>query len=327
MRRLSILLLCTVSTAELVVYIQHTWRDLHAETFFTYAHAYCGRAVRWSHPFPFANYRGPRRIFVGPADAVTPADREIWTVYNTTECPVFIGTPSSPNVTVVTTWTPQRDKRMNASAWVLVVHNSAPAFWEQYRPSNVYWLTPAHENWVLPFVFPSYFTRQRRNWTDKAPIFTVQGGRARDGKRNFNGLGRILTTHVNRSFIIRIVGKSIGPRDVDKLRKLPGGEKVQWVNNGAQRLDAWTWMMAVGVESYGVLPLVDETNYFSTYASGRKLTGSVSWAVGFNMPCVLWHTLRMRFASVPMHAFTYEHQHGIEVAFGAALDDFERRWR
>lgn len=40
-----------------------------------------------------------------------------------------------------------------------------------------------------------------------------------------------------------------------------------------------------------ILPLVDETNFFTTYQGGKKLSSSVMWGQGFSVPMILYREL------------------------------------
>ena len=40
-----------------------------------------------------------------------------------------------------------------------------------------------------------------------------------------------------------------------------------------------------------ILPLVDETNFYTTYQGGKKLSSSVMWAQSFGIPMILYREL------------------------------------
>eukprot|EP00038_Savillea_parva_P010406 m.190042 g.190042 ORF g.190042 m.190042 type:complete len:452 (-) comp17932_c0_seq1:62-1417(-) len=330
------------TTGTFTGYIELSWFSHHAETAYTYFHYMCGNPVHVSPPWPYNRHTGKRAIYLGPPKFVNDAMREIWTTLNSSDCPLYFDTPKDPNLTVRTTWKlggqpPEKsvsDPVVNDPRFILINHDPSKRWCKatkKYNLTNVYGLTPKSPNYILPFFFPPAYTAVRTNYNfdGTVPVFMVQGGHSGGDKRNYDDLVWMLKAHANRSFIVRVMG-GVHPRQETVLK---AWKQVEFVTVPANktRLDSLDWMLQMH-DVYGILPLVDNVNFYERYKAGYKLSSSVSWGVGFNMTFVCWTGLAELFG-LGNNAYTYDQVHNARIkreldditkAFGDALDDFEK---
>eukprot|EP00035_Acanthoeca_spectabilis_P032198 m.17714 g.17714 ORF g.17714 m.17714 type:complete len:482 (+) comp5213_c0_seq1:91-1536(+) len=308
-----------------VAYIKHDWQSTHLENFYTWIHYLCDGPsdIRASHPWPLPPEatRSKKIIYLGPTRQVQRDARKIWSNFNRTECELRIGEPVAPHFTVHTTFREGEDevKYVNKSRHVIICHwaDQCGQHVVADGESNVFGLSPAMPRWILPSYFPPFYTRRvpREPPTkDKIPVFLVLGGKE-DGKRDWFSLLRVLYRHRERKFILRIVKKGPIP---EELSPYMHNSQLEFKSISSNH----DLMMAMDNVTY-IMPLVDDTNFHRVYQDGRKLTSTVMWAFGFDLPLVIWRPLADLYNVTNMATHTKSTNLG--RAFLSALNEFEKK--
>ena len=151
-----------------IVYLELIWRDLHSETFYSYVHHLCScdsiKSSRWK-----LDTKTTPRFYFGPEKFISPALKKILEAYNTTTCgPVLFGTPpQEPDLTIVTTAYSQNFvrtrygyyKKLDDPRYIFICHDDAPDF---ENATSVYFLTPRHNNYIVPTHFPPTMIERSR---------------------------------------------------------------------------------------------------------------------------------------------------------------------
>ena len=281
-------------------------------------------------------------FYVGPTDFISDGFKKVLTEFNRTSCgPIFVGSPTKPaDLTIITTsyamsFNDENDGdgnylgMVNDTSKIFICHESVPTV-EGDHAKNVFWLTPRHSRYIVPTFFPPTIVekskeRLRRN-PNKVPIFLVLGSFDSD-KRNVASLQAALKAHRGRKFIVRFLGGQSAKSKNESLVKFVNdsfpddSSKIQLMPN----FDTFTFMSQVG-EVDAVLPLVDETNFQTKYQEGRKLTSSVSWALGFGKKMVIYKQLAEVFNIEEDNAtyWQYDHSKSFSNAFGDCLNKLEQ---
>ncbi|KAL3925555.1 MAG: hypothetical protein SGILL_000329 [Bacillariaceae sp.] len=247
--------------------------------------------------------------------------------------PIFMGTPKDKNLTIWTTVYPtdyeeesQRGinlrSRMNNTDYIFICHE--PGTPEMEATNNIYWLTPLHRKFIVPWYFPPSVTAQRH--ISKPLKFATQGA-IRPRHRNVESLQQILEHRSEnkgeRDFRIRIMDRvsldeSVKPFP-QKLRKNVTSRhpKVQEIQDAT-----YFHYMNHMIDTSAMLVLIDETNYDKAAKRGYKLTSSISWAVGFGMNLVIYEELAAVFGISRDNetACIYNHSKYILEAFDECIE-------
>ena len=275
-------------------------------------------------------------FYIGPKDFISDGFEKVLTEFNRTSCgPIFVGSPTEPvDLTIITTTYAMsfNDKNdgnflamVNDTSKIFICHESAPAV-EGDHAKNVFWLTPQHSRYIVPTFFPPVIVEKskehlRKN-PNKVPIFLVMGSFNSD-KRHVASLKAVLEAHRGRQFKVRFLGGQSEKATNETLVKFVNDSfpddlsKIQLLPN----FDTFTFMSQVG-EVDAILPLVDETNFHTKYQEGRKLTSSVSWALGFGKKMVIYKQLAEVFGIEEDNAtyWHYDHSKSFSNAFGEILN-------
>ena len=168
------------------IYLEFAWEDLHSEIFYSLIREFCGTFVK---DVAFLVDEDVS-FYLGPPHRITPPALEIWREFNESEAacgPIYIDTPSSPDLTVLTTTyahpTFTREfiaHNVNNSKFLIICHDDNP---EMEEATNVFWLTPLHNNYFIPNFFPPSFVarRKKQSWKRReeaksaGPVFLVLG--------------------------------------------------------------------------------------------------------------------------------------------------------
>ena len=177
-----------------VVYVQTVWYSMHAETFYSFIDQLCScdptKDSQWTLPLGSVPH-----FYVGPHEL--PSLKSVFAELNKTSCgPIFFGTPSTPDLTVVTTmykdsFNENYKKELRDPSKIFICHDDAPAL-EGDNVTNVYWLTPRHSRYVVPKFSPPTIVHHSKKLLDenanKPPVFLVMGSFTEGRKRNINSL-------------------------------------------------------------------------------------------------------------------------------------------
>ena len=106
-------------------------------------------------------------------------------------------------------------------------------------------------------------------------------------KRNIQSLLGVLRHYQHEKFRLRIMGKMLPPVfNRSMYCKQQWCDKIEYFRL-PNPLDFMRNVTAVDV----ILPLIDETNFYTTYQGGKKLSSSVMWAQSFGIPMILYREL------------------------------------
>ena len=168
------------------IYLEFAWTNLHSEIFYSLIREFCGTFVKDVAFVVDENVA----FYLGPPHRITPPALEIWREFNASGAacgPIYIDTPSSPDLTVWTTTyanpTFTREfiaHNVNNSKFLIICHDDNP---EMEEATNVFWLTPLHSNYFIPNFFPPSFVARRKKQSLKrreeaksaGPVFLVLG--------------------------------------------------------------------------------------------------------------------------------------------------------
>jgi len=198
--------------------------------------------------------------------------------------------------------------------------------------TTIFFLTPMHKNYIVPSFFPPVMVGNAaidgQTDSDKQksrhPIFLVLGTFS-GGKRNVASLIGAMRLHRNRTFTVRFMGGKDEDSNrtlVEALRlTLPDEQdfnKVELITNA----DSYEFMKQVNSVDV-VLPLVDETNFYTVYDFGRKLTSSMSWGIGFQKNMIVYQPLAKTFGiENSSQIWLYESRKAFASMFGNSLDSW-----
>mmetsp|Transcript_15573 Transcript_15573/g.32942 ORF Transcript_15573/g.32942 Transcript_15573/m.32942 type:complete len:479 (+) Transcript_15573:169-1605(+) len=308
------------STTTTIVYLETAFFDLHSEIYYSLIHHLCSCKPDKDKHWKIDTSTIPH-FYIGPMKFLSQGFLRILEEYNTTTCgPIFLGTPpryDDPDLTIVTTSYPKHFnpenrlpkvknfKKINDPKYIFICHEEGPPSLEE-NATNVFWLTPRHERYVVPSFFPPAIVQrlstknmeyQQQSDKQRPPIFLVMGDFRNAMKRNILSLQHTLLPHRNKNFTIRFMGGGSKPNSKNihnELHSLFGDfdSKFQVVTNASIE------EFMVGVSEVDViLPLVDQSNFhhFKGYQNGKKLTSSVMWAFGFHKKMVLYRPLAELF--------------------------------
>lgn len=321
------------------VYIQH--KDVkHNEVFYSLVNTICNlpdrlKGTPWDvlykdgHRRNIQFYVGDMRYRFMRNDLLA-----IWHEYNQTireDCgPVFTGVPKDPDLTLWSTvyaheFTKEEHKgtwlpRLNTSDNIMIIHNPADDLEDS---TNLYWLTPTHRNYILPFFFPPSFTKRR--FVSGPLPFIVQGNLV-VGHRNVESIEKILRARNDakgdNDFRIRI----LGDRLINKMDKFPESTQEVLLAKNRPKVDEVSnanhyQFMNSFLDASAMLFLIDETNFHTAVLSGTKLTSSLSWAIGFGLNLVIYEDLAAVFGITRDNetACIYNHSSYILEAFDECI--------
>ncbi|KAL7549459.1 hypothetical protein ACHAWF_012726 [Thalassiosira exigua] len=313
---------------------------MHYETFYTFIHQICScsdeKDPRWS-----IDTREIPHFYIGPWEMLTVGFEDVLREYNTTTCgPLFFGKPPvEPSLTIVTTAYPtnfaiddpkQYHKLIGDPRYIFICHEDAP-FLE--NATNVFFLTPRHNRYVVPSFFPPSIVRRhskslRERHPGRPPLFLVMGGWNNRYRRNVPSLLEPLRIHRDKNFTVRFLGGTSGSASNEHLTKLlqsnfpEDNDKVELL----LRTDTDDFMVRAA-EADVILPLVDSGNFFdsSGYQGGKKLTSSVMWGLGFRKKMVLYSKLAELFGieenntTIFVYGESTAHFQAFPEAFGRCL--------
>ena len=300
-----------------IVYIELSWNNLHCETFYSFIHEVCSCETNKDSAWTITNDTQSTipHFYLGPPDYVKEDLRRILAEFNTTSCgPIYFGKPSvTPQLTIVTTrrghhFTCDDNatscKHLRDPRKIYICHDEAPSF-EGDNASSIYWLTPLHSRYILPTFFPPTIVQQSLSKDvnkpiPRNPVFLVTGGFWDGRKRSTKSLIPVLKGTRQYNYTIKFLGGD--PYSSDSNRNFkdylnttfamydnPDYEhKIELVT----KTDAYEFMQHVA-DADVILPLVDNTNLYASwgYRKGKKLTSSITWALGFRKKMVLFQEL------------------------------------
>ena len=277
-----------------IVYIELTWFNMHSETFYSFVEYFCScksdRYLQWK-----LETTSVPHFYFGPEKFVQPDLRRILHEYNQTTCGLILfGTPSMPKVTLHTTtyatdWYgknpnfPHMDK-INQPDHIFICHNNAPNVEDT---NNIFFLTPAHNRYIVPSYFPPTIVERSHRALDehpnRPPVFLVLGSflaSAGNQKRNIASLKEAMSLYRDKNLTVHFLGGGSA--------KLSNETLMQYVKENFHEdfekvratlySEADVFMDNVG-RSDVILPLVDETNFRIEYQNGKRLTSAVSWGL------------------------------------------------
>lgn len=320
------------------VYIEASFMDLHLETFYSFIDRLCSCSPS-KPPIWTLNNENIPHFFIGPSYFLSPGARRILEKFNETTCgPIYIDTPTiNPDLTVFTTTYTHNflsGKKLHLSyvndpRYLLICHGNTKVKPKDREAkmlenmTNVFFLTPHHDHqqYIVPSYFPPSFVDVGRPNSKKDLVFVVMGGSAR-GKRNLASLVGAMDFYKDEHFSVRFLGKALNTTTFFGTDFLGGAfakhrDKIEVVSHA----DAYDFMTNVS-DSHVILPLVDETNFDQKYQSGKKLTSSVMWGIGFHKKMIIYRDLANLFGLQQDNEtyWTYENsQESFMMAFGKCL--------
>lgn len=328
-----------------IVYLETGYVNLHYEIFYTFIHQICSCLDEKDSQWTINTDTFPH-FYVGHPDMLTMGFERVLQEYNTTTCgPIFFGVPSNPHLTIVTTSYPdnfrpdhqlQYHTLLNDPRYIFICHEDAP-FLE--NTTNVFFLTPRHNRYVIPSFFPPSIVQQHsrsiaQQHPKKPPIFLVIGSFENPYRRSVTSLTSCFTMYRHFNFTVRFLGggsSGMGGASNEKLaEKLRDtfpedyDTKIELLT----RTDTDEFMRHVA-ESDVILPLVEGQNFFNEekgYQSGKKLTSSVMWGLGFGKKMVLYRPLAELFGIEEDNATYFLHGESTKdlaaffEAFGRCLE-------
>ena len=327
-----------ITTTTTIIYLETAFVDLHYETYYSFIHEICScenssnnnsssKGSHWTidtNTIPI--------FYIGPTDYLTVGFERVLQEYNTTTCgPIYFGKPpknEEPNLTIVTTSYPndfyddssttakvnEGDGKyrhlLNNPKYIFICHEDAP-FLEGEDATNVYFLTPLHNRYVVPSYFPPSIVqrhekvqheKQQHSSIEKRkklnhPIFLVLGSFDKKYRRNVASLEYPLKYYRKYNFTIRFMGgaSSSGWPSNAKLTqqirdRFPNDyHKIELLI----RKDTDEFMDLVG-EADVILPLVDGSNFYhygNGYQGGKKLSSSIMWGLGMHKKMIIYRPL------------------------------------
>eukprot|EP00571_Detonula_confervacea_P008119 CAMPEP_0172317966 /NCGR_PEP_ID=MMETSP1058-20130122/33441_1 /TAXON_ID=83371 /ORGANISM="Detonula confervacea, Strain CCMP 353" /LENGTH=393 /DNA_ID=CAMNT_0013032665 /DNA_START=340 /DNA_END=1521 /DNA_ORIENTATION=+ len=324
-----------------IIYLETAYVNLHYETYYSFIDRICSCDSEkdvWT-----INTNRLPHFYIGPEEYLTSGFESVLQEYNTTTCgPIFFGTPKDPQLTVVTTSYPsdfepsskrQYHKKINDPRYIFICHEDAPSLEE--NASNVFFLTPRHNRYIIPSFFPPALVQKHSKSTHerhpkKPPIFLVLGSFNNRYRRNVESLMYPLMHYRDKNFTVRFLGGSAENVSNDKLTQKLHAQfpedyhKIEFL----PRTDTDEFMVRVA-ESDVILPLVDVGNfnhYKNGYQGGKKLTSSVMWGLGFHKKMILYRPLAEVFGiqedntTYFLHGDSTAHIAAFFEAFGRCLD-------
>lgn len=328
-----------------IIYLEVAWHNMHSETFYSYIHKLCScdkdKDAIWS-----LDTNSIPHFYIGPENMVLDDLRRILVEFNNSACgPIFVGKPpiQNPHLTIFTTiygghfsnedYYQHYGSKLNDTRYIFMCHEDVP---EMERNPNVYWLTPRHTRYVVPSFFPPAFVERSEkrkmsndNENNSNPIlFLVMGSFDNGDKRNIRSLKSAVAASrdYNYNYTIRFLGGDRKNTNRSKellLKNFPDDyDKIELVPNP----DAYAFMENVA-EADVVLPLVDERIFHDKYQDGKKLTSSVTWALGFRKKMILYRPLAEVFGvrEDENHYWWYNDSETFDLAFRACLEKSESR--
>jgi len=290
-----------------IIYLETAHVNLHYETFYSFIHTICNcnndKDSHWS-----INTNTIPHFYVGPDYMLTVGFERVLREYNATTCgPIYFGTPEvDPHLTIVTTSYPsdfqpghkrQYHNLINDPRYIFICHEDAPLLEE--NATNVFFLTPRHNRYIVPSFFPPAFVQRhsksiRQRHPEKPPMFLVLGSFNNAYRRNIHSLVYPLKHYRDVNFTIRFLGGASASATNDVLTKIlhdnfpKDSHKIEFL----PRVDTDEFMVCVS-EADVVLPLVEGGNFYHEkgYQGGRKLTSSVMWGMGFHKKMILYRPL------------------------------------
>ncbi|KAL7516387.1 hypothetical protein ACHAWX_001411 [Stephanocyclus meneghinianus] len=284
------------SSSTTIVYVKLAWVNLHSETFYSFVNYFCScnEDNNKRHPWVL-NTNSIPYFYFGPESFVGSDLRRILHEFNKTTCgPIYIGTPSTQDVTLHTTtyatdwYGKNKDfeylEKLNDERHIFICHNDAPIV---EGANNVFFLTPLHNRYIVPSFFPptivSRSERLLKEYPNVAPVFLVLGSfhvTSGNPKRNIDSLKRAMRMHHEKNFTMHFVGGGSNNQSNGTLVKFvednfrDNGAKIKLTPNS----EADVFMSNVGYSDV-ILPLVDETNFPLEYQRGKRLNSAISWGL------------------------------------------------
>ena len=169
---------------------------------------------------------------------------------------------------------------------------------------NVFYITPlAKHNYFMANALP-----YRNNMSkSEVPIFIVQGN-LNHGRRNYQLLKNILNKNYGYSYTIKLVGRGHFPT------ALNGYEKQVVLRNNLNFVEFHREFM----DAYCIITLTDPKSNPRYYKD--KLTSSISYAIGYNLKCIIDKPLNNIYHL--KNAIVYNNENDISSAFQKSLEDF-----
>lgn len=169
---------------------------------------------------------------------------------------------------------------------------------------NVYFLTPlSKQRYIYSDILP--YANQKK--TSTVPIYIVQGN-LNHGRRYLNLLMKILDQNYKHKFIIKLVGKGVFPKQLEKHKdKIVIRNNLNFNDFHKEFLDA-----------YCILPLITKKTHSQYYT--RKLTSTINYARAYKLKCLIDKDLQNIYNLNNVEVFN--NIDNIQSAFTKTLESF-----
>ena len=172
---------------------------------------------------------------------------------------------------------------------------------------NVYFLTPlSKQRYIYSDILP--YTNQKK--ASIVPIYIVQGSLNGD-RRDLDLLRKILDQNYKHKFIIKLVGRGIFPKKLEKHKdKIVLCNNLNFIDFHKQFLDA-----------YCILPLITKKTHPQYYTC--KLTSTINYARAYKLKCLIDKDLQNIYNLNNVEVFN--NIDDIQSAFTKTLESFYKR--
>lgn len=171
--------------------------------------------------------------------------------------------------------------------------------------TNVFFLTPLGKRYITMDIFES----KNKIKTD-IPIYIIQGN-LNNIRRNYNLLVKILNNTYNHKFKIKMVGKGVLPKILEKY-----SDHIILKNN----LNFQDFHKEF-LDGYCILPLITTKSHPQYYRT--KLTSTINYALGYDLKCLIDDDLQRIYKLKNVEVFKNEND--IVEKFKKTLNDFYKK--
>ena len=172
--------------------------------------------------------------------------------------------------------------------------------------NNIFYLTPLckSKRFIYANILPSIEHLKKKQ---DYPIYAVQGNFTSQ-RRNYRLLCNILKHNYHREYKIKFIGRGTFPEILKPYEsKFIIAKNRDFINYHYEFADC-----------YGILPLTTKKTHLQYYT--KKLTSSISYAIGYDLLCIIDKDLQNIYKLKNVEIFNNEND--IEKAFIRSLDKF-----